>query len=110
MVERLDKVVIAGRKSKSLQEETKIPQSDMLLMDSLGDYASEGFRPSERNAPDSSDSGSAYAIGFSKDAFAREYSTLTTVDQEKNTQVCQYIAAVKRLDEMGILKSVGKNL
>lgn len=108
MVERLDKVEIAGRKSKSLLEETKIPQDDMLMHSPVGESVSEGFHPSIRNDAESSDSSSGYAIGLSREAFRREFSQLTTLDVTKNETVCSYLSAIRRMEEAGILRSVGK--
>ena len=123
MVDRLEKVEVAGRKSKSLEEskgggylspEGRQSVNGNLPMGlSYSEIHSEGFHASLRNVPglgeNFSDGSSGNAITFSREAFTREFQILTKVDSPRNKNVRSYINALRNLEEKGVLKSVGKS-
>jgi len=86
MVERLDNVEVAGRKSKSLEEHKYLPHNSSQLIQA-GDDVSESAQSD----------------------LARQYRTLTEYDKKRHDGVKFFVEALRRLEERGILKPVGSD-
>jgi hypothetical protein len=101
MVERLDKVVLADRKSKSL-EETKqyLPHDDNHL---LLFQTSQSQLIEQRSNPDSTQ-----ATSYGSSEFAREFSQLTEYDKKRHDGVKAYVEALRRMEDKQIIKPCGK--